>query len=832
MIREIYVYDWHYYEEKDKSLIRIDYVRQNEEDDGYYIFYNYRCFCYFDSRCLKEEIDVKKNIYEIESYEKKLFSSYRNINEKKYYWKIIFRSYKKMSLFCNSFPNYYSYMNRYDPLKNYMFSYGYSFTGWYKIEIGKEKEIISIDRCEKIDIPIPKIASFDIECISEHGDRLPRSYIRKDQIFMISLIIFYKEIYTKYLFYLSQDEIEISNDIILIKYDNEIKMIDGMLSILKKEDPDVIIGYNISGFDFPYIIDRYKLQLSSILDISRNGTTKLTIRKDIYQSHIDCVSSTGRIIIDLLLYFKKLYPSWKNHKLDEVSMSSLGEGKIEINHSESWKKLKSQNSEIRISTLKNFAIYCIRDSLLTLSLFQKFQIWIDRCEFSNISVLSIEDTINRGSFHISENLIVRACVERNIVLNPFFNVLNEEKIKGGYVFEPLCGLYKNGIAVLDFKSLYPSIFIAYNICVSTKTNSSSIKPLYKNYRFSSNEIGILPKILDSLRVYRIEIQKFAKNEPDEFKKTILEFRQKAIKITSNAMYGISILPSKYFPDASCGETVTALGRKSICDASDKISKDFNKIKIFYGDTDSVFLTFLDTFKCETCCSQFKEKCNCNDAKKEYALSICCEINKNMKSPMSLEFDGFFEQMILLQKKQYITFQNEEIKFKGVISAKRNYCNLAKELFFELCKMIFINKTYREIEQYLNNIIVKLINGKIDIEDLILTVSVKDLASYKNDRTPQYRYISRLRDFSLYRMSVGDRIPYIVEKGESKYIGDRYRLPNETKINNIDIDFYIAHFKVPINLLIKTVFKIEDIVSKITNRNILHVKAIENYFVRK
>lgn len=819
MIRQLYIYDWRYYEEEDRSLIRIDYIRQRELDKGYYIFHNYRCFCYFDSRCSKQEIVMNKKLYEIESYEKKLYPSYKNINEERYYWKIIFRSYKKMRLFCDLFPNYRSYMNHCDPLKIYMFNNNYSFTGWYNVDILEEKEdIISISRCDFVDIPIPKIASFDIECISDHGDRLPKSYIRKDNIFMISLIIQSDLQQTIYLFYLSQDRIYGKENWILMRYENEIDMIDGMLLVLKLEDPDVIIGYNISGFDFPYIIDRYKLHMKNILDISRHGTTISITGKDIYQSTIHYISSTGRVIIDLFFYFKKIYPLWVSHKLKDVCALYLNEGKIEMNHSEGWKKLKSCNEETRISTLKEFAIYCIRDSLLTLSLFEKFQVWIDRCEFANISVLSIENTINRGSFHISENSIIRACIERNIVLDLFYNDSTKEKIKGGHVLEPVCGVYRNGVAVLDFKSLYPSIFIAYNICMSTKTISSNVDPIYKNYRFSLKKIGILPNILDSLRKYRIEIQKMAKNETDKFKKTILQYRQNAIKIMSNAMYGTTLIPSKYFPDSSCGETVTAIGRQQICKLEKTIDLNPN-INVIYGDTDSIFFTYIENF--------FVGKSN--EAKKEYALSISNEFNKNMKSPMFLEFDGFFEQMILIQKKQYITFQNGEIKFKGVIGAKRNYCNLARKLFLKLCEMIFINRPYKEIEEYLKDTILKLINGKIDIEDLILTVSVKDLTSYKNDTTPQYRYILRLRDLSTYRISVGDRIPYLIKKGNSKYIGDLYRLPHEIEINDIDTDYYIKHFKSPINILIKTVFKIEDIVSRITTHNKLKVCPIDYYF---
>jgi DNA polymerase delta subunit 1 len=41
-------------------------------------------------------------------------------------------------------------------------------------------------------------------------------------------------------------------------YEDEVKMLEAWSNFVTEADPDLIIGYNISGFDFPYLMDRAK----------------------------------------------------------------------------------------------------------------------------------------------------------------------------------------------------------------------------------------------------------------------------------------------------------------------------------------------------------------------------------------------------------------------------------------------------------------------------------------------------------------------------------------------------------------------------------------------
>ena len=43
-----------------------------------------------------------------------------------------------------------------------------------------------------------------------------------------------------------------------MSYTSESKLLVAWKEFIEKVDPDVIIGYNISNFDFPYLLDRAK----------------------------------------------------------------------------------------------------------------------------------------------------------------------------------------------------------------------------------------------------------------------------------------------------------------------------------------------------------------------------------------------------------------------------------------------------------------------------------------------------------------------------------------------------------------------------------------------
>ena len=42
----------------------------------------------------------------------------------------------------------------------------------------------------------------------------------------------------------------------VLSYDDECEMLEAWREFVEQVDPDVVIGYNISNFDLPYLLDR------------------------------------------------------------------------------------------------------------------------------------------------------------------------------------------------------------------------------------------------------------------------------------------------------------------------------------------------------------------------------------------------------------------------------------------------------------------------------------------------------------------------------------------------------------------------------------------------
>jgi DNA polymerase elongation subunit (family B) len=102
-----------------------------------------------------------------------------------------------------------------------------------------------------------KIFYFDIETYGKNGFASP-----KDATDPINLITVYDSIDEKYYTWgLKKDYISKNPDEIYIKCHNEESLLKKFLDFWQKDPPDCITGWNISGYDIPYIINRITIIL-------------------------------------------------------------------------------------------------------------------------------------------------------------------------------------------------------------------------------------------------------------------------------------------------------------------------------------------------------------------------------------------------------------------------------------------------------------------------------------------------------------------------------------------------------------------------------------------
>jgi DNA polymerase elongation subunit (family B) len=141
--------------------------------------------------------------------------------------------------------------------------------------------------------------------------------------------------------------------------------------LIQEENPDIITGYNIFGFDYKFMYYRAKENkcLAEFLKLSRNkdeicGTwNQETASYDILESSITLASGTynlsiirmnGRIQIDMFNYFRREY-TLPMYELDYVSGYFIGDKVSQIVHKEDTTTIKSKNlSGLQIGNFVNF----------------------------------------------------------------------------------------------------------------------------------------------------------------------------------------------------------------------------------------------------------------------------------------------------------------------------------------------------------------------------------------------------------------------------------------------------------------------------------------------
>ena len=136
--------------------------------------------------------------------------------------------------------------------------------------------------------------AFDIECVPSD----PRKPLdaKKDPIVMISLS-FNPEFRNKKSLVLVGKPFSAGD---VQGFATEKEMLEEFLRILDTYDPDVVTGYNINGFDFPYIMERLK-QNKLPQNLGRSDKVTFSRTFGITQEYV----ITGRIVDDPYQILKK-----------------------------------------------------------------------------------------------------------------------------------------------------------------------------------------------------------------------------------------------------------------------------------------------------------------------------------------------------------------------------------------------------------------------------------------------------------------------------------------------------------------------------------------------
>lgn len=688
-----------------------------------------------------------------------------------------------------------------DILFRYRFLSDYGLSGYkwiraegtpIKTDTVKTNIKIEADSLEEVDIPQNtdlRYMAIDIETISNVG--VPDS--RKDIIGMISFSFSPKFNKFKELVIVSKN---VRNQNENVKsFGNEKDMLQEFLKIVEMYDPDIIAGYNINNFDFPYILERLKKNnLPSLL--GRCNQKPAQSRKF---GNYTRNTATGRVIVDPYLLIKEAIQKsnlrLKRLGLGDVSKELLNDTKVNVSHSEIttfWNGTEEQ--------IKKLIEYSEKDSKLVIDLLDKTKFLDKFFELSKISGLIPQDCLDGGEAQRVENLLLKEFNRNEFVLpcKPQ-GIENEEamnqELKGALVLDPTPGLHSDSIVYLDFKSMYPSIFIAYNICPTTllKDDSDDVEnsSVPFNTKFVSKKVkeGMMPKIIKKLIEERDKTRDYSRKTQDDNVKRSLEAKQQALKIMTNAFYGYTgyVRARLYIIDIA--NTITGCGRYLINRTKDIVEKE-TSYKVVYGDTDSIMVK-IDTDNLDTAF--------------EKGTELEKLINKDLSDIVQIKIEKVFKTLLILSKKRYagLSFEKsygewkEEIVMKGIETVRRDWCDLATKTLFDVLNILLREKDQKKAFSYVKGTLSKIEKNEIPIEDLIITKSIsKSLSSYKGIQ-PHTTLVKKMKKRAGTAPGVGDRVSFVIVKG-LQILSERAEDPEYIKKNNIPIDakYYVENQILP------------------------------------
>ena len=388
-------------------------------------------------------------------------------------------------------------------------------------------------------VPRLTVAAFDLEVFPSQDGVFPDGTKAPDRIFQISLA-FSRDyvLITKHILCLGSVEYpkEDGGDDAEVEvqcFHDEAALLNGFKALLDTKAPHIVTGWNIFGFDIPYLVTRAR-RLGSPgghlgdRDIASGGKyaagedggvpgmVRARLRTDFFNlGFSDSTASTvvrrsmktqahgeesytfleaeGRLWIDMLPVIRHAFPTLASYSLESVGQEFLKEGKSsdvglseiieayrigvlhEAPRGATWESVENNGSR----ALGVVARYCVQDSCLVLRLMGYHGSITGLAEMSAVTNVGMLELVTKGQQARVYPLVFMECKRQGRVVEAtprkYIAGNGLGKYQGAYVKVPKPGLYPY-VTPFDFASLYPSIMLAYYIDFSTFVPPGMVVP--------------------------------------------------------------------------------------------------------------------------------------------------------------------------------------------------------------------------------------------------------------------------------------------------------------------------------------------------------------------
>ncbi|XP_061284639.1 DNA polymerase zeta catalytic subunit isoform X2 [Bos javanicus] len=566
-------------------------------------------------------------------------------------------------------------------------------------------------------------------------------------------------------------------------------------NIIKRYDPDILIGYEIQMHSWGYLLQRAAaLSVDLCQMISRVPDDKTENRfaaeRDEYGSDVMSeINIVGRITLNLWRIMRNEV-ALNNYTFENVSfhvlhqrfplftfrvLSDWFDNKTDLYR---WKMVDHYISRVRGN----------------LQMLEQLDLIGKTSEMARLFGIQFLHVLTRGSQYRVESMMLRIAKPMNYIpVTP--SVQQRSQMRAPQcvplIMEPESRFYSNSVLVLDFQSLYPSIVIAYNYCFSTCLGHVENLGKYDEFKFGCTSLrvppdllyqirhditvspngiafvkpsvrkGVLPRMLEEILKTRLMVKRSMKAyKQDRVLSRMLDARQLGLKLIANVTFGYTAANfSGRMPCIEVGDSIVHKARETL-ERAIKLVNDTKKwgARVVYGDTDSLFVLL-------------------KGATKEQSFKIGQEIAEAVTAtnpkPVKLKFEKVYLPCVLQTKKRYVGYMYETLDqkdpvfdAKGIETVRRDSCPAVSKILERSLKLLFETRDISLIKQYVQRQCMKLLEGKASIQDFIFAKEYRGSASYKPGAcVPALELTRKMLTYD--RRSeprVGERVPYVIIYG--------------------------------------------------------------------
>ena len=544
---------------------------------------------------------------------------------------------------------------------------------------------------------------------------------------------------------------------------NDGPVIEDFVSYVRHFDPDIIVGYGINGQDWPYLIERCK-KLGLRLQVDRAETEPHT-------SVYGHVSITGRANVDLLDFVGE-FSEVKVQTLENLA-DYLGIMKIEnrqlvedVDYADYWDSREKREILKKFSMDNARCVMGIAEAVLDFAM-----------QLSNLVSLPLDHVGSAAAgFRVEWFLIKRTHGLGELV--PKRIEQPYRPYAGGVVLKPLPGMHGD-IAVLDFKSMYPSLMIAYNISPDTYVPPKEPAPksgVYEapevGHHFRKEPAGFYKEVLSYLISVRDEIRSRMKALPPEsVEYRVFDARQKAVKVITNASYGYAGWTGARWYVKPVAEAAAAWGRHTILN-SIRMAEEAG-LRVVYGDTDSIFLN--------------------NDVEKIEELS------KKIKKELGLEIkpDKVYVRIFFTEaKKRYAgLLPDGRLDIVGLEVVRGDWANIAKTVQGKVLEIVLKEQSPEKAAEFVQQFVSELRQKRVSFRDLIIWKTLTKPAEEYEVKASHVEAAKMLKEKG-WELAVGDKVGYVIVVGSGR-LYERVKPYKYASYDEVDLEYYVSKQVVPV-----------------------------------